>query len=83
MVIEAQHIKQARNACGLSLEAAAKLINTSVPTYSNCENHPEKMKIGQFFRMYQELDDFAAGRMWDYLVECRELCDEARKGTAK
>ncbi len=63
------YVGQARRACGLTHEQAGKMLGMSGKTYGNREANPDTFTIKEFFALYDELDDFAKGRLWDFLEE--------------
>ena len=69
MVEAAQPVVQAVNASGLKREAVARILGVSKPTANKWVDSPDEMPIGKFFALYYEMDDFSAGRLWDYLEE--------------
>lgn len=48
--------RKARLASGITVERAAAIIGRSGPTYVEREADPEKFTVGEFFRLYREVD---------------------------
>lgn len=68
----ADQVRQAREACGIGKRVAAQIIGLrSNSMYNKREENPDEFSIGEFFKLYYELDDFARSRLWDYLEEKR------------
>lgn len=66
----ATQVLQARKSCNMNQDAATKIIGLrSISRYKEREDDPDKFTIGEFFALYNELDDFARERMWSYLEE--------------
>lgn len=72
-------IRKAREVAGLSTVGAANIVGVSLPTWCSKEKDPLKLSIGQFFRLYRELDTDAKEVMWTYMEGLKDGIDAPKK----
>lgn len=62
------YIERARRYMGMTMDAAAAIMDVSVPTYVKREKEPSSMRLREFFALYAEMDETGRELMWKQLA---------------
>lgn len=65
--MEMNEVQKALGCCGIDTSGAAALLGCSWPTAKKKIEDPSSMTLGEFFRLYGELDDYARDILGTYI----------------
>lgn len=69
--MDMNEVQKALGCCGIDISGAAAILSCSWPTAKRKIEDPSLMTLGEFFRLYNELDDYARDILGTYIDSLR------------